>query len=108
MKEAIKNGKIEENMPLRILYFLLGVACLGIGFLGIILPFIPGILFVIVSAFFFARSSRRFLRFILHNRLFGKYLHDYVHGPGLPFAAKLLIIIALLISLGFGCYYYVR
>lgn len=108
MREAIKRGEIIENKTLRIFFFLLGIASLLVGFLGIILPVIPGTLFVILSAYFFARSSKRFLHFILHNRVFGKYIHDYVHGPGMPLQAKIIIIVTLLISLAFGCYYYTK
>lgn len=108
MREAIKRGEIVENKTLRVIYFLLGIGFLGVGFMGVILPVIPGTIFVIISAYFFARSSKRFLHFILHNKVFGKYIHAYVHGAGMPLRAKIIIVVTILISFAFGCYYYAR
>ncbi|MBB3773012.1 hypothetical protein FHS55_003637 [Angulomicrobium tetraedrale] len=50
--------------------FALGWVCVGLGILGIILPGLPGTVFLIVAAWLFSRSSPRFENWLLtHPRL---------------------------------------
>ena len=43
----------------KILYIMIGCISLGLGIIGVILPILPTIPFVLLAAFCFARSSER-------------------------------------------------
>ncbi len=55
-------------------WFIIGCLSVGAGVIGIVLPLIPTVPFMILAAFCFARSSER-----LHNRL----LEHPVFGPAI-------------------------
>lgn len=56
--------------PARWVMFALGWVCVGIGIAGIILPGLPGTVFLILAAWLFSRSSPRFENWLLtHPRL---------------------------------------
>lgn len=55
MKEPVA----EPRGYLRPLFFAVGCLCVVIGVIGVILPVMPGTIFLIIAAACFARSSRR-------------------------------------------------
>ena len=57
-----------QAMPLlyKTLHIVLVVCCLFIGLMGLILPIIPGFLFLFFAAILLARVSSRF-KYLLHN-----------------------------------------
>jgi uncharacterized protein len=58
------------KQPWRLLMLAAGWICVAIGVVGIVLPGLPGTVFLIVAAWLFARSSPRFERWLLgHPRL---------------------------------------
>ncbi len=73
----------------RLLFFSLGMTFLGIGVVGIVLPVLPTTPFVIVSAFFFGKSSKRFENWLSNNRYFGSYIENYKTNRGVPLDVKL-------------------
>lgn len=87
---------------LRGIYFVLGLVCLGFAYLSF-LPGIPTFDFVVLAAFFFARSSDRFHDWLVNHRIFGKIIHGYRGGltTRVKIAATLGILLSLSISAGF-------
>lgn len=55
-------------------YLVGGWLSLGIGALGILLPLLPTVPFVILAAFCFARSSPRLEAWLLNHRHFGPHI----------------------------------
>lgn len=83
----------------RLLFFSLGMTFLGIGVVGIVLPVLPTTPFVIVSAFFFGKSSKRFENWLSNNRYFGSYIENYKTNRGVPLDVKLKSIGFLWVTL---------
>jgi len=91
-----------ENKYLRWLYLFFGFFFLVLGALGVILPVMPGVVFVIISTYFFSRSSHRFHDLLINNKYVGKYIRDYYSGVPIPLMTKMLAALFMLISLVVG------
>ena len=84
---------------MRTLYLALGFVCVGFAYLSW-LPGIPTFDFVILAAFFFARSSPRFEAWLVNHRFFGKIIRGYRAREGFTVRTKALASTAIAISLG--------
>jgi uncharacterized membrane protein YbaN (DUF454 family) len=82
------------------IYFALGIVCVGFAYLSW-LPGIPTFDFVILAAFFFARSSDRFHGWLLHHRWFGPIIRGY-RGDGFSVRTKVVASLGVLASLSFS------
>lgn len=85
---------------LRGLYFGLGILCVGLAYMSW-LPGIPTFDFVILAAFFFARSSDRFHTWLVTHPVFGRIIRGY-RSDGFTIRTKLVAAAAVVISLGFS------
>lgn len=76
---------------------------MGLALIGVLLPLIPTVPFLLLAAFFFARSSTRLHHWLLSHQTFGPMIEDWqVHGairPGAKKAATLSVAAVFLISL---------
>lgn len=61
----------------RIAYLLLGITALLLGAVGVIVPLLPTVPFMLLAAFFFARSSPRLERWLLEHRSFGPHIEAW-------------------------------
>lgn len=96
---AVETPKKPRSRILRAVYFVLGLICLGLAYLSF-LPGIPTFDFVILAAFFFARSSDRFHAWLMNHRVFGKIISGY--RGGLTLRVKIMATIGILASLSFS------
>ena len=85
---------------LRPLLLVLGTLFVILGVVGVFLPILPTTPFLLLAAACYARSSDRFLHWLLNNRLFGDYIRNYREGRGMPRSTKLLTLVALWLTLG--------
>lgn len=87
--------------PLRLLWLGLGFLFVGLGFVGVVVPGMPSTVFFIVAAYFFSRSSQRFLNWVLNLPKVGPAVRDYRAGLGMPLRAKRLVlsVIAIMVVL---------
>ena len=81
MFNPFKNIKIKvipsDNKIIKVIYLCLGIFFVVVGALGLIIPIMPGFIFLIPGAYFLAKASTR-----LHNRMkghrhIGKYFHKH-------------------------------
>ena len=62
-------------------WWLLAWASLGLGTIGVVVPGLPTVPFVLLSAYAAARGSERLHRWLLAHPRFGPMIHDWqVHG----------------------------
>ena len=91
---------------MRFLYAGLGLICVALAVLGIILPLLPTVPFLLLAAYFFANSSDRLHNWILGHRIFGPMIQDWNDNrairPGAKKAATLSIAAVFLLSLILG------
>jgi uncharacterized membrane protein YbaN (DUF454 family) len=84
----------------RYLLIALGTMCLAIGIIGIFTPILPTTPFLLLAAFCYLRSSARFHRWLMNNRVFGGYIRSYTEGRGIPLKVKLFTIALLWVTIG--------
>lgn len=72
----------------RSLWLALGLACVGVGALGVVLPGLPTTPFLILAAACFLRSSRRLYERVLANPTFGPSVRAWRETGTLPAATK--------------------
>ena len=94
-------GRVARGM-----WLLAGLAAVGVGAVGIVVPGLPTTVFFVVAAWCFSRSSPRLERWVLDLPRVGPLVRDYRAGLGMPRAAKLtaiaMIIVAVGLSAAFG------
>lgn len=61
----------------RLLYLALGLLAVALGGLGILLPLLPTVPFMLLAAFFFAKSSPRLEAWLLEHPGFGPHIRDW-------------------------------
>lgn len=61
----------------RYLYLAGGFVSLGLGAIGVVLPLLPTVPFMILAAFFFARSSPRLEAWLVEHRHFGPHIRAW-------------------------------
>jgi len=100
--------KETTNPILKYLWTLLGILFTIIGFLGYILPVLPGTVFILIAVYFFAKSNARFYNLLLNNRYFGQNIIDFRNGLGIPLNIKILAVSMLALSIGSSTIFFIN
>jgi uncharacterized membrane protein YbaN (DUF454 family) len=77
-----------RSRALRAALLVLGSLFLLVGLVGVVVPVLPTTPFLILAAACYARSSVRCYRWLVTNRVFGRYLDDYLQGRGVSWRVK--------------------
>lgn len=87
----------------KILYMILGYAGVGMGVLGVVIPVLPTVPFLLLAAYCFARSSEKLERWLRGTKLYEDNLADFAAGKGMTRKAKcrIMLTVTLLMSVGF-------
>ena len=80
----------------------LGGICLGLGALGVVMPILPTVPFLMAAACLFARSSKRLDAWFKGTGLYRRHLEGYVAGRGMSAATKVRIMVMVTLLLGIG------
>ncbi|MDD2375652.1 MAG: uncharacterized protein PWP10_3855 [Clostridiales bacterium] len=103
--DTIVNEK-NENRPLcnraagiskvrRVVYVILGSVFLLLGLTGVFLPVLPTTPFLLLTAYFYLRSSYRLYCWLINHRLFGSYINDYMQHRAVRKKAKITALVFL-------------
>lgn len=86
--------RAEERHPVvRVVFLLLGMIFVLLGFIGLFLPVMPTVPFLIVAAACFTRSSSRLEAWMLDHPRFGPLLRDWRERGAIPRRAKWLALV---------------
>ncbi|HID71776.1 MAG TPA: DUF454 domain-containing protein [Thermoplasmata archaeon] len=80
--------KIVSNRFLKGLLMIVGHISVGLGVIGIFVPLLPTTPFLLLAAWCYSRSSKKFHVWLLNNKWFGHYIRNYLEGRGIPLKAK--------------------
>lgn len=85
----------EPRWPLKLLWLAAGWLSLLTGFIGVFLPLLPTVPFVLLAAFCFSRGSERCERWLLAHPRFGPWIRDWRTHHAVPLRAKQLAIVMM-------------
>ena len=77
----------------RIILLSLGWLCVGLAFIGAIVPGIPTTIFLIIALWAFTQSSKKFQTWLLNHKRFGPILENWQSHKVVPQRAKILMAI---------------
>lgn len=80
----------------RLIYFILGWISLILGFIGIFLPLLPTTPFLLLTAFLWARSSKRWYHWLMTQKTFGPIIRDWESRGVIRKKAKVLATVLML------------
>jgi len=83
---------------------LLGFFSLGLGIIGAFLPLLPTTPFILLSAYFFARSSEKMHKWILEHKIFGELIINFNENKTIPLHAKIIAISMMWTSILFSIF----
>ena len=86
------------------LYIAFGFLAVALAIVGVFVPGLPTVPFLLVALFCFERSSKKYHDMIMNNKYFGSALQDYYSGKGLTLSLKIKAIIFLTLGIAFSIY----
>ena len=93
-------GQYEAARRWRWAWWLLAYVSLGLGLIGVALPGLPTVPFVLLAAFAAARGSSRLHRWLLAHRRFGPMIHSWQAYGAVSRRAKWLATTMMAASAG--------
>jgi uncharacterized membrane protein YbaN (DUF454 family) len=96
---AITNGRAR-----RVVFAMLGVACVALGIVGVFVPGLPTTEFILAASFLFSRSSPALEGWLERNRWLGPPLRRFRETRGIPRKAKALALASMWIGLGISAH----
>lgn len=101
----METGRSFRDRIPRGMYLVLGFLLVGLGFIGYILPVMPGTIFLILALGCFKRSSLRLEQWLLSNRCVGPTLQRWDESRCISRRAKVLAISMIVVSISFSVYW---
>jgi len=96
------------NSALRWTLLVSGFLATALGVLGIFLPVLPTVPFLLLALACFARSSERFYNWLIDHAHFGPIVRPYINGKGMTLASKIKAIALVWASISFSAFYLVE
>ena len=86
------------------LYIAFGFLAVTLAIVGVFIPGLPTVPFLLVALFCFERSFKKYHDMIMNNKYFGPVLQDYYSGKGLTSSVKIKAILFLSCGMIFSIY----
>ena len=85
---------------MRMLWTAAGLASFVIGAIGVVVPLLPTVPFMLLAAFCFARGSQRFHDWLVDHPRFGPAIRDWRAHGAISKRGKVMATVAILAALG--------
>lgn len=89
---------------MRVVWALLGLLALGAGLIGVVLPLIPTVPFLLLAAFCFARSSERLHVWLIHHPKLGPPIRDWNTSGVIRRRAKIFATLSVVAAFSLSVY----
>lgn len=84
------------------IFIILGLISLGLGAIGAILPMLPTVPFLMLSAICFSKSSEKSDRWFKRTKLYKNNLETFANGEGMTLKVKIRIMLTVTILMAIG------
>lgn len=98
MTQMPRRPSLLAAKAVRPLLFVLGWVLLVAGIAGLVLPLVPGTVFLIGAAACFAKSSPRFESWLLNHPRLGPAILEWRRNGTIPVRAKIIAVSAMALS----------
>lgn len=85
---------------MKFIWATFGLICLGLAVVGIVLPLLPTVPFLLLAAFFFARSSEKLHNWLLSHPKLGPPIEDWQSRGAISPKAKRIATISIVVVFG--------
>lgn len=82
-----------------------GLVCVGLGFVGVVVPGLPVTIFMILALYCFKRGSPKFESWLLNHKIFGPTLRDWERTKGIRPRTKRVAVTTLWVFLLVSLYF---
>jgi uncharacterized membrane protein YbaN (DUF454 family) len=89
---GLPHHELHPSLVVRVVLWTVGSIALLLGVIGIVVPGLPTTPFVLVAAACYARASRRFYSWLVHNPTFGPLIREWRLHRSIPWRIKLIAI----------------
>lgn len=96
MKESGRESRIMKSV-----WYVCGMLSLGMAYIGFVTPGIPFSIFLVFSAYCFAKSSPRMHAYLYNHKHFGPFLTNWVEKRIFPTRMKYAMLVVMSSSLAF-------
>jgi uncharacterized membrane protein YbaN (DUF454 family) len=83
----------------KLFWNILGFICLGLAYVGVILPGFPYSIWIVAAAYCFAKGNERMHRWLYNHKLFGPFLTNWGEKRVFPTKMKYFMIGMMSLSL---------
>ncbi|MBI3195579.1 MAG: YbaN family protein [Ignavibacteriae bacterium] len=83
-------------------FFFLTAGSLSVllGVIGIVVPLLPTVPFLLLAAYLYAKGSERFYLWLIHHKWLGTILTNYKEGKGIPIRIRIYSVVFLWVTIG--------
>jgi uncharacterized membrane protein YbaN (DUF454 family) len=83
----------------KLFWNILGFICLGLAYIGVIMPGFPYSIWIVAAAYCFSKGSERMHRWLYNHKLFGPFLTNWGEKRVFPTKMKFFMIGMMSLSL---------
>jgi len=95
---------MEDKNLKKYIFIILGSLFLTLGIIGIFLPVLPTTPFLLLTSFFYLKSSKKLHNWLINHKVFGEYIYNYITYKGVKKKDKIKSLILLYLTLSISFY----
>jgi len=96
--------QINNLLSYRLLYLILAWLCVALAIIGALLPLMPTTVFLLIAAWAFSKSSKRWHQWLRNHSTFGEIITSWEKHHAMTKRVKYIVFISLLFSYIFTAY----